>query len=235
MILSERHTTEADFADGKVGFAQLPIIHVTKLVKRAEVLAVVPLRHNNRGMQKKNMTAQKWISEIDEITALFKKEFGGLSDKRLNWKPNTQTWSIAQNIDHLIVINESYYPVVRQIRSHTYSLPWIGRFGFIADFTGNTILKAVHPDRRRKTKTFSIWEPHTTDLGADIVDKFVQHQEELKKFIISAMDLVNAGTIISSPANRNVVYRLHKAFDIIVTHERRHFEQAKEALSLRPA
>ena len=181
------------------------------------------------------MTAEKWTRQIDEITASFKKEFGSLSVKRLNWKPNTKTWSIAQNLDHLIVINESYYPLIREVRNRTQKLPWLANFGFIVNFTGNFLLKAVDPGRRRKIKTFSIWEPSATGLGGDIVEKFEKHQEELKQFINSSIDLVNAGTIISSPVNRNLVYRLDKAFDIIVTHELRHFEQAKETLSLKPA
>jgi hypothetical protein len=32
----------------------------------------------------------------------------------------------------------------------------------------------------------------------------------------------------NSPANRNMVYTLERAFDIIVVHERRHFQQAME-------
>jgi len=180
------------------------------------------------------MTAEKWTRKIDEITTAFKKEFGHLSVKRLNWKPNTQTWSIAQNMDHLIVINESYYPILKQVRENTYKLPLIAKLDFVVNLIGKAVLKAVHPDRRRKTKTFSIWEPHATELGADIIDKFEQHQSDLKKLIRESMDLVEKGTIISSPANRNIVYKLETAFDIIVTHEQRHFEQAKESLSMRP-
>ena len=180
------------------------------------------------------MTAEKWTRKIDEITSAFKKEFGHLSVKRLNWKPNAQTWSIAQNMDHLIVINESYRPILKQVRENKHKLPWIAKLDFIVNFLGKTLLKAVHPDRRRKTKTFSIWEPSATDLGADIIDKFEKHQTELKKLIEASMDLVEKGTIISSPANRNIVYKLETAFDIIVTHEQRHFEQAKESLTMRP-
>jgi hypothetical protein len=38
--------------------------------------------------------------------------------------------------------------------------------------------------------------------------------------------------VISSPANKNIVYKLETAFDIIVSHEQRHLEQAKEILQL---
>ena len=181
------------------------------------------------------MTSERWTKQIDEITAAFKKEFSNLSVKRLNWKPNAQTWSIAQNMDHLIVINDSYVPILKQVRNNTHKLPWIAKLDFMVHFIGKTVLKAVHPETRRKTKTFSIWEPSATDLGADIIDKFEQHQEALKKLITESMDLVEKGTVISSPANRNIVYKLETAFDIIVTHEQRHFEQAKESLTMRPA
>ena len=40
------------------------------------------------------------------------------------------------------------------------------------------------------------------------------------------------GVVISSPANKNIVYKLEVAFDIIVSHEQRHLEQAREVLQL---
>ena len=80
-------------------------------------------------------------------------------------------------------------------------------------------------------KTFSIWEPSAIVTNASILEQFEKHQEELKKLITQSMDLVEAGTIISSPANRLIVYKLETAFDIIVTHEQRHFEQAKDLLA----
>lgn len=51
-----------------------------------------------------------WIKEIDKITHDFKEISERLTDAQLNWKVHKQTWSIAQNMDHLIVVNESYFP-----------------------------------------------------------------------------------------------------------------------------
>jgi len=50
--------------------------------------------------------------------------------------------------------------------------------------------------------------------------------------IENSKDLVEKGTVISSPANKNIVYKLEKAFEILLTHERRHFEQSKEIYQL---
>ena len=42
------------------------------------------------------------ITRIDKTTEDFTKSFGSLTPEQMNWKPNPQVWSIAQNIDHLI-------------------------------------------------------------------------------------------------------------------------------------
>ena len=65
-----------------------------------------------------------------------------------------------------------------------------------------------------------------------ILDQFTQHQTTLKKEIETAADLIKKEVVIASPANKNIVYKLSTAFDVIVTHELRHLEQAKEVLIL---
>ena len=139
---------------------------------------------------------------------------------------------IAQVMDHLITINSSYFPVIKQVQNGMYELPFIARVPFMATLFGSMILKSVNPNRRMKTKTFPIWEPSASDIEEDIVQRFTSSQEELKEVIGGSQALVDRGAVISSPANRNVVYKVGKAFEIIVTHEMRHYNQAKEVLDL---
>lgn len=177
------------------------------------------------------MNTQKWTSQLDKITAEFKQAFGSLSAEELNWKPDAQSWSIAQNLDHLMVINSSYFPVIQSIHQGTYTLPMMGRIGFVVNLLGKTLLAAVQPGKGKKTKTFPIWEPSSSQLPADIISRFEQHQKDLKQVIISSEELLDKGAVISSPANKHIVYKLETAFDIIVAHEQRHLEQAKGVLA----
>jgi hypothetical protein len=179
------------------------------------------------------MNVQPWLSKIDETTNTFQQAFGQLTESELNWKPDGKTWSVAQNMHHLITINETYYPVVKNVREGSQKLPWIAGVKFMVRFFGSFILDSVEPTRKRKMKTFPLWEPSKSNLGVDIVQQFIRHQTELKDLIQSCSDLLDQGVIISSPANRNIVYTLAKAFDIIVTHEVRHFNQAIEINELR--
>ncbi len=181
------------------------------------------------------MKPDRWSAELDEITSAFKQEFNALSGDELNWKPNAATWSIAQVIQHLIVVNETYYPVLEQIRNNTYYTPRFGQIGFINRFFGKMILSSVQPEQKRKVKTLPIWEPGLSAIQSDILTRFEVHQQELKRVIQSSEDLINRNTVISSPANRMIVYKLETAFDILVAHEKRHFKQAQEINQLRLA
>lgn len=174
------------------------------------------------------MDTSKWTSQIDETTHLFQETFGVLTHEQLNWKPSVETWSIAQNIEHLITINESYEPVIESVLDGSYKLPLLGKLGFIVNFIGNQLLKSVQPNRKKKMKTFPIWEPRESTVPEGILDRFAQHQSSLKELIVSSDGLLDDNSIISSPANKNIVYKLETAFDIIVAHELRHLVQAKK-------
>ena len=175
---------------------------------------------------------KNWTSILNDITEQSLTEFGKLSNEQMNWKPNPNTWSIAQNLDHLIVVNETYYPILTSLKEGRYKAPFIAKIGFMVSFLGKTILKAVQPDRQKKMKTFPIWEPNTSKISDDILKRFEIHQNVLKQKIEEAKVFAEKGSIISSPANKNIVYKLETAFDIIISHEQRHLEQAKEISEL---
>jgi hypothetical protein len=175
-------------------------------------------------------TSQNWINQLQGLTAAYFKAFGNLTPDQLNWKPNPGIWSIGQVIDHVITVNETYYSVVEQLKSGTYRTPWTAKLPFLVNWFGGFILGGVEPDRKRKIKTFPIWEPAQSDVLADIIQRFADHHEKLGAVIASCESFLQTGTVISSPANRNIVYKLDTAFDIIVAHERRHLNQALEVL-----
>lgn len=168
------------------------------------------------------------LDGLDTVTENFTRTFGSFTSDQLNRKPDPQTWSVAQIIDHIMKVNESYYPVIESVRKGEFKLPFISRTGFMVSFLGNLVLKSMQPDRKRKVKTFPIWEPASKDIAEGILERFQKHQGEIKLLINDSVDLIENGTIISSPANKYIVYKLETAFDIIVTHEQRHYNQAVE-------
>lgn len=178
------------------------------------------------------MSALTRQNRIDALSLKFKKEFGILSEEEINFKPSPAVWSIAQVIDHLIKINSSYFPVLDKIAAGTYKKPFTGKFPFLVRFFGKMILESVSPDRRKKIKTFPVWEPSKSNISV-VMNRFLESQELLKSKIDLCRNFMDNHTVISSPANRIIVYTLDAAVEIILSHEERHFLQAKELLDIR--
>jgi len=177
------------------------------------------------------MNANNLIERINNIKSAFKEEFGNLPEEKLNYKTDAESWSIAQITDHLIKVTESYYPAFNKLRTGNYKTPFMGKFNFIAGFFGKFILKSVAADSKRKVKTFTVWEADSVNFHTDVINNFCSQQEELKSYISELKDLAEKGTVISSPANDKIVYKLETAFDIIVSHQERHLEQARNVLN----
>lgn len=174
----------------------------------------------------------RWTMHIDKITSDFLRDFGSLSSIELNWKPKPDAWSIAQNIDHLILINNAYFPLVQSLRMGEYKPPFLARFKFFVDKCRQYILDTVHCDPIDKIKTFPTCHPPKTEADENIFDKLERHQHDLKQLVSASYELLVKEAVISSPGNRLIVYKLSTAFDVIVAQEKRHFEQATEMLIL---
>ena len=87
------------------------------------------------------MYTEEFLNRLDEITLKFKTEFGQLNEAEIYHKLNAATWSIAQNLEHLILINQSYFPMIDRLRDKSHKKPFTARFGFLVNFFGKTILK----------------------------------------------------------------------------------------------
>ncbi|HMB62756.1 MAG TPA: DinB family protein [Eudoraea sp.] len=64
-----------------------------------------------------------WITEIDLVTEKFKETFSDFTQKEMNFRPKEKVWSVAQNIEHIILLNNSYFEYFKEIQNGTHSLP----------------------------------------------------------------------------------------------------------------
>jgi len=173
-----------------------------------------------------------WKDRIHWITDTFGEGFGKMTVGELNWKPSESGWSIAQVIEHIIVTNRSYFPIFDQVKKNTFKTPWIGKIPWIPELTGRMILSYVQPDRKKRSKTTGLWEPSRSQIKGDLLDRFKHHQQELLRWIRILSEYTDRDLVIHSPASKMIVYPLYMAIEIIVTHEERHLNQAREVLEM---
>lgn len=175
---------------------------------------------------------QNWIESLVQNSRDFQNQFSNLSADKMNHKWTLEEWSIAQNIDHLIAVSKSYFPTFEALKAGDYKRPLLSKIKFLVKVTGDSILKSVNPNRKKKMPTFPIWEPTLSNFGPSIVDDLERTQKRLIEYVKESTPFLEQNIVIASPANRNVVYTLEKAFDIIIAHQKRHFNQAMEMLQL---
>jgi hypothetical protein len=92
---------------------------------------------------------------------------------------------------------------------------------------GKLLNKSLDPASTRKLKAPKNFQPALSDISATIIDDFVAQQEHVIEGMRSTSHLDLEQIVITSPALSFVAYSLMDGYRIIVTHEKRHLQQAR--------
>jgi hypothetical protein len=170
------------------------------------------------------------ISNAGMISDEVRETFGKLSPEQLNWKINDSEWSIGQCFDHLIVSNNLYFKNIQKVADGTHVNNWFSAIPLFTNIVGQQLKKAVSPDSPKKIKTFPVFEPGFSKIEATVIEDFCENQETLISLMEATKDLNLRGIKIPTPISEAVNIRLSDAFEVLIMHERRHFDQAKRVL-----
>ena len=166
------------------------------------------------------------ISELQKIAVEAQKTFGELSPEQINWKPSAEGWSVGQCFDHLIKSNEAFDPQFQEFAGGSRKQTFWQNYSPLTGFFGNFLLKSLKNDAKKfKAPSKAIVPP--SDIPADIIERFAAHQNEICEKMKSLDKFDWHKTVVTSPFLRLMTYRLDKAFEIAVEHEKRHFRQAE--------
>jgi DinB superfamily len=177
-----------------------------------------------------NEELPKLIEEANAIAGDAQKSFGQLNAQQLNWKPSANQWSVAQCLEHLIVINSAYFPTIEKIVRNGYKPSLQQRLPLLPRFFAWMVIKAVSPETKAKFKTAGHVAPSSSTIAADIVSRFKAHQEDLIQHMKMTDKLDLKKITINSPVASVATYSMLNAYRIAVTHERRHLLQAKRVM-----
>ena len=170
-------------------------------------------------------------SELEQISAEVRVAFGGLDFERLNRKRDEKSWSVAQCLEHLITINSLYFPIFERMRQGQIANTFLEKYSPLSGFFGRFLIKSMMPENPKKMKTSKIAYPSSSDIGADIVDRFEKHNRKLADHIVAISPAIDLKTVITSPLAGFVTYSLDDCLTMLVVHERRHVLQAKRVMT----
>ena len=171
------------------------------------------------------------IAEAGKIGDETSATFGHLSAGQLNWKRSVEEWSIGQCLDHLIMTNRPYFPLIERIVAGGRKRKLWERVPLVPALFGRLMLGAVSPASARKVKARKSFEPAASAVDGQIISSFISHQDELMRLMKATENLELEKIIITSPVSSLVTYSLLDGYRIVITHERRHFLQAERVMA----
>ena len=167
------------------------------------------------------------IREAKQIADDARASFGNLSAAQLNWKPSAERWSIAQCFEHLITSSRGYLPIMESVRGGKKQSTFWERLPVWPGLAGKLLIKSLDPASTRKLKAPKNFQPAQSEISPTIIDDFVAQQEQVIEGMKSTSHLDLEKIVITSPALSFVAYSLMDGYRIIVTHEKRHLQQAQ--------
>ena len=144
------------------------------------------------------------------------------SDTQMHWKVNTDTWSIAEVLQHIITADKAYLVPMREAlqgadrNSSTVT--------YRPSFFARLFIYSLKPGRS-KYGVPAVFKPDTSQIDATIRQKFADHLHMQIKELSDWQSYDINRLKMTSPANALVRISLGEALDVMITHAERHMVQ----------
>lgn len=175
-------------------------------------------------------TVNNIIADLQVIANDARTSFGGLSAAQINWKPNPDSWSVGQCLEHLIKTDREFFPELDKIAAGTRRNSFWENWSPLTGWAGSFLIKSLKSDERKfKVPTPRIAPP--SSVAPDIVAQYAQHLQQVTTKIKAGEKADLSKTVVTSPFMKLMTYTLADGYTVIVEHARRHLRQAKRVMA----
>jgi len=166
-------------------------------------------------------------SGLEDIAREALATFGGFTARQLNWRPDAARWSVAQCFDHLLTANRLMFQAAEDALNDAAPRTLWQRLPVVPGVLGRMLVRSQAPSAVRKFTAPSKSQPATTDIPADIIQRFIEQHRNAVTQVQALDERAAARTIMTSPFSRVVTYSVLDGWRLVFAHDRRHFEQAR--------
>jgi hypothetical protein len=168
---------------------------------------------------------------LDGVARETQATFGGFDARQLNWRPDAARWSVAQCFEHLLVANRLMMRAAQDALTDTAPRTLWQRLPVLPGVLGRMLIRSQAPEAVRKFTASPKAQPATSDIAADIIQRFVEQHRDSVRWLEALDERRAARAIMTSPFIRVVTYSVLDGCRLILAHDRRHFEQARRVTS----
>ncbi|MEK7830400.1 MAG: DinB family protein, partial [Acidobacteriota bacterium] len=144
---------------------------------------------------KLDMSLPELINEAEAVAGDVQSTLGQLNAEQLNWKPNADSWSVAQCLDHLMNANSEMLGVFDPVINGTKQTRFVERLPVLPGLWGRMMIKMVSPQGKQKLKAPPTAAPSASKLDSQIVSRFVAQQQTVSQKL-RAVENLNPDKVI---------------------------------------
>ena len=152
--------------------------------------------------------------------------FGRLDARQLNWRPDATRWSAAQCLEHLLAANRLMVQSAQEALDGAKPPTVWQRMPVLPGLFGRMLIRSQSPLATRKFTASPLATPSSSDIGGDIVDRFIAQDHELVSWLRRLDETRASRVIMTSPFVRFITYSLLDGARLILAHDHRHLQQA---------
>lgn len=164
-------------------------------------------------------TCQHWDGKIAEKVA-------GQTQEALNWRPNSDVWSVAQQLDHLIKGNRLYVEALRAVVSQAtpFSKP------YRPSIVGKLMFAAVRPSKSSLVPVPKPMVPSVHEFSKSVLEEYLDVEAAFRDVVNAYRGKELNGRFVS-PLSKFVRIKVGDAMQIIRLHNERHLSKALDLMS----
>lgn len=164
---------------------------------------------------------------LDAIARDAQAIFGGFDARQLNWRPDAGQWTVAQCFDHLLTANRLLLRAAADALDDAKPRTLWQRLPVLPGILGRMLIRSQAPGAVRKFTAPSKARPATSDIAADVIQRFVDQHRDIVAWLQALDERHAARVIMTSPFITVVTYSVSDGLRLVLAHDRRHFEQAR--------
>ncbi|MEM7166205.1 MAG: DinB family protein [Planctomycetota bacterium] len=165
-----------------------------------------------------------------QVIATVEEAFVPLTDSQRRFKPAPDRWSVAEVFDHLFVTGEKYLVAMEQALEKTRAQGQAG--GDAAHrptLMGRFLVRAL--GGKMKVKAPKAFAPAAAGADLHTLEEYLEEQQQLLDFMGRADGYSLSKVRYPSPAARLLRFNLGDGVRILVTHQQRHLQQARDVVN----
>ena len=108
-------------------------------------------------------------TDLRQIQQTVQSQFGELNQEQLNWKENSNTWSIAECLEHLNIYAAYYLPTIERLMEKAKKDIGFAKLEAKSNWFGKYSINSIAPTNTKKIKTMKHLDPSRSKIEVRVI------------------------------------------------------------------